>query len=882
MRRSLLAVTCLAASALVIDAQVRPIYDMGAAGLTQVLQRLQTTASVLHTGAHPDDEDSAFIARSARGDHARVAYVSLNRGEGGQNIIGTELFDALGVIRTEELLQARRLDGAEQYFGHTFDYGFSKSRAEAAMKWGERDTLADYVRVIRMFRPLVIYSRFSGTPADGHGHHQEAGYLTPLAYKAAADPNEFPEQLREGLRPWQAKKLYRGIGFNARPDPDAPNVQVQEGIIDPAVGRSYAEISFEGRSQHKTQAQGGIEPRGPIASTLTLMGAGADLKIGPSAAEKSIFDGIDTTVPGLARLAGLPDGTIRAELAAMDAAAKKALADYEPLEPAAIIPALADGLRATRAARAALKSAAGSADARADADFLLAFKEEEFTDALVRAAEVDVDPLASQETVVQGEALEVQVRTFLPAGSRVTPGRTTLSAPVGWGVEPSPGEAPRTGPGFGGRRETPTQVSGFHVSVPANASVTQPYYLKRQRTGDTYKWADGDPKGLPFDPPLLVASTTATIAGIDVTITRPVQYRYADSVRGELRRDINVVPRVAVGVDTPLLVVPLGSTPNQQKLVVRAASFASKPVSGMLRLRLPQGWTSTPTQAPFTLNASGDKTSTPFVVTAPARRTAGRLEIAAEATVDGATFSRDVEVISYPHIQTHRLYWPATTTTQVLDLKVAPVKVGYIMGSGDEVPDAIRRMGVDVTMLDGGMLATGDLSRFDTIVVGIRASEANPDFVANNGRLLDYVRNGGTMIVQYQQQEYANRMMPPYPAGPPTAANPRVTVEDAPVKILVPAHPAFNFPNKITEADFNGWVQERNAYAFSMFDSRYVPLLECADPGEPPVRGAEVYADLGKGRYVYTAYSWFRQLPAGVPGAYRQFANLISLSKAPR
>jgi len=878
MRRSFVAAVCLAASALVIDAQVRPIYDMGAAGMTQILQRLQTTASVLHTGAHPDDEDSAFIARAARGDHARVAYVALNRGEGGQNIIGPELFDALGVIRTEELLQARRLDGAEQFFGHTFDYGFSKSRTEAATKWGERDTLGDYVRVIRMFRPLVVYSRFSGTPTDGHGHHQEAGYLTPLAYKAAADPNEFPEQLREGLRPWQAKKLYRGNFGNARPDAANPTVQVQEGIIDPAAGRSYAEISFEGRSQHKTQAQGGIEPRGPIASTLTLV----DGSVQVPRPEKSIFDGLDTTIPGLAKLAGLPDGSIRAELAAIDAAAKKAVADYQALAPARIIPALTDGLRATRAARAAVKSAGGTADARADADFLLAFKENEFTDALVRAAEVDVDPLATLETVVPGDSVDVNIRTFLSAGSMVTIGKATVSAPASWKIEPLPTEPAASNAGGFGRRELPTSVVSYRLSVPAEAPVTEPYYLKQPRTGDTYKWTDGDPKSLPFAPPLVTASVALTIGGIDVTVSRPVQFRYADAVRGELRRDVNVVPRVAVGLDTPLLVVPLGNTANQQKLVVRATSFSAKPVTGTVRLLLPQGWTSTPAQASFTLNASGDKTSTPFVVTAPARRTAGRLELGAEAVVGGASFSRDVQVISYPHIQTHRLYWPATATAQVFDLKVASVKVGYIMGSGDQVADAIRRMGVDVTMLDGDVLATGDLSRFDTIVVGIRASETNPDFVANNGRLLDYVRNGGTLIVQYQQQEYANKMLPPFPASPPTNANPRVTVEDAPVKILVPGHPAFNFPNKITDADFAGWVQERNAYAFSMFDSRYVPLLECADPGEPPVRGAEVYADVGKGRYVYTAYSWFRQLPAGVPGAYRQFANLISLSKAPR
>jgi len=886
MRRVAIATLVACAFVLAGQAQVRPIYDMGAAGLTQVLQRLQTTASVLHTGAHPDDEDSAFIARAARGDHARVAYVSLNRGEGGQNIIGPELFDALGVIRTEELLQARRLDGAEQFFGHTFDYGFSKSRAEAAMKWGERDTLGDFVRVIRMFRPLVIYSRWNGTPSDGHGHHQEAGYLATLAYKAAADANEFPEQLREGLRPWQAKKFYRGVFGNARPDAGTATVQVQEGIVDPVLGRSYAEIAFEGRSEHKTQAQGGIEARGPIASTLALV----DGTVQHPSPEKTIFDGLDTTVPGIAMLTGLPDGTIRAELAAIDAAAKKALADYEALHPARIVPALADGLRATRAARAALKSSNAPTDARADADFLLALKEDEFVDALVRAAEVDIDPLGGRETVAPGDDVSVSVRTFLPAGSNVKVNKATINAPAGWSIAMVQAQAPLVATGGPGRREAPTTDTPFLVHVPADAPITQPYYLKQPRTGDVYRWADSDPKALPFDPPLLTASVALTIGGVDVAVTRPVQFRYADDVRGELRRDINVVPRVAVGLDTQLLVVPLGAAPNQQQVTVRATGIlpvlqtgsAAPPVTGTLRLHLPQGWTSTPAEAPFTLKASGDSTSAPFVVTAPARRTAGRFEIQAEATVGNMTFSRDMQVVAYPHIQTHRLYWPATVTAQVFDLKVAPVKVGYIMGSGDEVPDAIRRMGVDVTMLNGAALATGDLSRFDTIVVGIRASETNPDFVANNGRLIDYMQRGGTMIVQYQQQEYANRMLPPYPATPPTAANPRVTVEDAPVKILVPNHPAFNFPNKITDADFNGWVQERNSYAFTTFDSKYIPLLETADPGESPVRGAEVYADVGKGRYVYTSYSWFRQLPAGVPGAYRQFANLISLSKAPR
>src|SRR5262245_42148293 len=375
MRRAVFAAFGVSVFVLVGQAQVRPIYDMGAAGLTQILQRLQTTASVLHTGAHPDDEDSAFIARAARGDHARVAYVSLNRGEGGQNIIGPELFDALGVIRTEELLQARRLDGGEQFFTRTFDYGFSKSRAEAAAKWNERDVLGDMVRVIRTFRPLVIYSRFSGTPADGHGHHQLAGYLTPLAYKAAADPNEFPEQLMEGLRPWQARKLYRGVGF--RPDPANPaSVEVATGVFDPALGRTYNEIAAEGRSQHKSQEMGSIEPRGPATSGLRFVDGVVQGRTG----ERTIFDGIDVSIPALASLAGLPQGALAPQLQAIDAAAKKALADYQPLNPGSIVPALAAGLRATRDAREALKSIGGSADARADADFLLSFEERDFTD----------------------------------------------------------------------------------------------------------------------------------------------------------------------------------------------------------------------------------------------------------------------------------------------------------------------------------------------------------------------------------------------------------------------------------------------------------------------------------------------------------------------
>jgi len=561
----------------------------------------------------------------------------------------------------------------------------------------------------------------------------------------------------------------------------------------------------------------------------------------------------------------------------MDAAAKKALQEYQPLDPSRIVPSLVDGIKAVRAARQGVASMSES-DARADAEFLLALKEQEFTEAIIRAAGVVVDPLADAETVVPGGHVDVSVRVFVAEKSNVSVTSMTVNAPFSWTVK-SAGD--RDTPGGRFRREVPSSSARYEVSVPADAPITQPYFLERPRQGDSYQWPQSSPKGEPFAPPQLFGEAKLQIGDVTLFASRPVEYRFADPIRGELRRPVSVVPAVTVGLDANLLIVPTGSAARTQRVVARVTSGSSQPISGSVRLRIPAGWSVSPQEAPFALKNADEQTAAAFTVTAPANRRAGSFDIDAEARVGGATYSRDMEVISYPHIQTHRLYWPAHARAQVVDLKVASVKVGYVMGGGDEVPEAIRRMGIDVTMLDADMLATGDLSQFDTIVVGIRASETRPDFVANNARVLQYVERGGTLIVQYQQGEYIERNMAPYPVS--QKGNPRVTDETAAVKILAPGHPVFTFPNRITADDFNGWVQERNLYAFADFDRRrYTPLLESADPGEPPQQGGELYAEVGKGRYVYTAYAWFRQLPAGVPGAFRQFANLISLSKAPR
>lgn len=853
-----------------IDAQVRPVYDLGTAGLVQALQRLRTTASALHTGAHPDDEDSAFMARTARGDAARVAYLSLTRGEGGQNILGPELFDSLGVIRTEELLQARRLDGGRQFFTRAFDFGFSKTRAETATRWNEREILGDMVRVIRTFRPLVIYARYSGTAADGHGHHQMSGYLTPLAFEAAADPGQFPELAAEGLRPWRVRKLYRSGG--GRQGGAGPTLEIETGVVHPAIGRSYAEIAAHGRSQHKSQEFGAIEPLGPASTTLRLV----TTHVPAPPQERSIFDGLDVTLPGLGALAGLPPDALRAELAAIDRAGAQALAAYEPLAPAAIVPALADGLRAVRAARATLASVKGPADAVADAAFLLSLKEDEFVDVLARAAGIVVDPIASDEVVTRGGATEIALRAFVANPDLVRLTNASVRTPEGWTVTPLTGAAQTAA---AGRRETPTFAARFRVTVPADAPLTQPYFLATPRDGDAYRWAPDAPKGRPFAESILAGAMTLDVAGITITIVEPVTHRLADPVRGELRRDVNVVPAVAVGLDTPLLIVPAGSASRAHRIVATARSFSDRAIDGVLRLRLPPGWIASPPTVSFSLARKGESVAAPFTVTAAARRAIGRYEIGVEASAAGVTFDRDVREVAYPHIQTHRLYPAAAASALVLDLQVAAVRVGYIMGSGDQVADAIRRVGVDVTMLDDEAIAFGDLSRFDTIVVGIRAAEARPAFVTHHARLRTFMEQGGTLIVQYQQSEYIAAGLPPYPAQ--MTGNSRVTDERAPVTMLAPGHPALSFPNRIGAQDFDGWVQERNLYAFTSFDARYQPLLESVDPGEAAQRGGELYAEVGKGRYVYTAFAWFRQLPAGVPGAYRLFANLISLPKAP-
>lgn len=844
------------------NAQVRPINDYGALGLGQLLKRLNTTASVMMIGAHPDDEDSALLAYLARGESARTAYLSLTRGDGGQNIIGPELFEALGVIRTEELLQARRLDGAEQYFTRAYDFGFSKTLAEAKSKWPEDVIKCDVVRAIRLFRPLVVISRFTGTPADGHGQHQYAGYISPIAVKAAADSR----QCTDAGTPWQVLKFYIEQTFR---DTSEPTITINTGQYDPLLGRSYFEIAMEGRSQHRSQGEGRVELRGGQFSGLNLVNGNQNEK------ETSIFQNIDISTKRLA--------------AAVIVA--RALREFDALRPKKSLSALLEGYSANAEQTMQLWEARGpfcdvgnpppsAEDRKNDTEnetlaTNVALKDSELTRAILLSAGIQMDALTENETVVPGETLPATLRVFYPS---------TLDVKILDIDHSPPSVEPLSNPKSVNRRESPSLIAGLTVPIPSESSPTQPFWLVRPRKGDLFEiGVAGSSAVLPFEYLPFYSEVTLEIEGRGVTILLPIHYRYADPSRGEIRREVNIVPVLSVALDRKLVVSPISNKPQTKRIVVSVTNDSAKEQAGNVLLYLDDAdWkTSAPTGSMFSLKTKGDKAAIPFDITIPANTKKGTVTIRASADVGGMKANLTMNVISYPHIQTHRYYTATDAILEVVDLKSVPAKMGYIMGSGDEMPEAIRQIGMNVAMLEEKDLASGDLSKFDTIVVGIRASETRPDMMANKQRLMDYVNNGGNLIMQYQRGNFAQSGLTPYPVttddkqGTTAGSVARVVDENAPVKILEPTNPIFNFPNKITDLDFKGWVQERNAYNLVTFDPKYTPLLESHDAGEQENKGGLVIAKVGKGNWIYCSYSFFRQLPAGVPGAYRLFANML-------
>lgn len=855
--------------------------DRGASGLALSLRRLQTIASLLHTAAHPDDESTELLVYLARGEGARVAYLSLNRGEGGQNGIGPELWDALGVIRTEELRAARKLDGAEQYFTRAFDFGFTRSPEETLQKWNREQILGDMVRVIRMMRPLVLVAGFSGTAADGHGQHQVAGLLTPEAIKAAADPNRFPEQIQnEGLQPWQVLKFY---GRRFMQQVNGPRAEFDVGAFDPVLGRSYFELAADGRSRHRSQDFGMIQSRGLQIRGFPRIQSAVEVP----EVEKSLFTGLDVTLTGIAKFAGAEGARMQPALTRIKELAARALSEYRIEYPDLIAPHLAAGLRETRQLRASLKGLDSAAMATVDG--MLELKERQFGDALARAHGVIIDALSNTEIVTPGESVEVSAKIYLkhkPAGengaSSAAPTVRLRTAEKGWRVDPLSGEpeGPQSGMAFLRIPDKPDVNARFRVVVPEDAVPTQPYWLVKPRTRDQFDWPDESvasfPRNLPFGPPVAQAEVELSLNGERVVLHQPVEYRFADKTFGEIRRELKVAPALTLTMQPSMLVIPAGAANRTREISVEILHNARQATTGTVKLVAPAGWTVDEGSRPIAFTRQSEKTSRTFRVTPPAE-TEGHFDLKAVAESSGRSYSIGYTPVSYPHVETHYIYRAAATTVRLFDVKVAAnLKVGYVMGSGDDGPTALRQMGVKVHLLTPAELASANLTEYDTIVLGIRVYEVNEDVIANNKRLLDYVANGGTLIVQYNKQEFAQGNFAPYPVK--MARADRVTDENAPITVLAPEHPLFNFPNKIGPEDWKAWVQERGLYFLSEWDSHYTPLLAAPDDTGRVLNGGQLIAKYGKGNYVFTGYAWFRQFPVGVPGAYRLFANLVSLS----
>jgi LmbE family N-acetylglucosaminyl deacetylase len=848
--------------------------DVGTVAAGLLLRRLEGVKRVLMIGAHPDDEDSGFLAEMALGQGAETAYLSLTRGDGGQNLIGPELFEGLGVIRTGELEAARALDGGRQYFTRAFDFGYSKTAAEALSLWPREALLADVVEVIRRFRPQVVVSVFSGTPSDGHGHHQAAGVMTREAFRAAGDPERFPEQLVEGLEAWQPLKLLQTSRRRFVPETQPVNgeIDIAMGEMDRLLGRSRFQIAMDSRSQHRSQRMGAAQPLGPISSGVVLVDA-----LVPNA-EEGVFSGVDTTLVGLAsELPAVIGAGVAMRLGAYRSAVGRARRSLgsDPHEAAVHL------LSAARALDTILEEGLDAEGvASRHLQRTLAEKRALVTRALASAAGVVFDVRASDDLLVPGQTVEVAA--FLWNGSafglrdpEVMLGRRG----DGW-------EVTRTGvEGLGpdGILAPGTLATwGFEVEVPATAEASRLYYLREDRDGAMYRWPeDASLRGQPRDPATVSGTVSFGVgAGVDaeVSLEKPWRFVGLDQALGEFEEPVLVVPRVSVRV-TPTRAVWPARVSSARPVSVSVRTEADEGASGQVRLEPPAGWRVVPAEQEFVLSGAGSERTLTFEVAPTDQLRTGVHGLRAVATgSDGETYADGFSLVDYPHIERAVMLRDAETEISVVDVRVREgIRLGYVMGTGDDGLEAIRQMGVDVDLLTVDQVRDGDFDAYDVLVLGVRAYEAREEVRAANEQILDFARRGGVVVNQYNQYEFSNGGYAPHRLviGRPA---PRVSVETQPVRVLRPDAPVFTSPNRLTADDFDGWVQERGLYFASEWDDAFVPLLEMNDPGEPARRGSLLVSSVGEGVYVYAALSFFRQWSQRVPGAYRLFANLISLN----
>jgi LmbE family N-acetylglucosaminyl deacetylase len=854
-----------------------PAQDSGAAGTWQKLLKLRTTASLMHTTAHPDDEHGGMLARASRGEGARVSLLTLNRGESGDNAIGAELFDGLGLIRTEELVVADRYYGVDrQYFTTVIDYGFSKRLEEAFDKWGREAVLRDVVRVIRIERPFVLVARFQGNERDGHGNHQTAGLITQLAWKAAGDPNMFPEQIKEGLRPWQPFKLYMG---GVRENEDW-TVKIDAGEYSPALGDSFNNFARYGLSFQRSQTSGRYNPHaGPSPGYYKLLQSTLPGR-GPK--EESFFDGLDTRLAALPALLGRPAPQGSA-LDGIDAEIDAAFTAFTMENPAAVVPSLARGLNTTRRA---IKVSASEPDVL----FVLRVKEQQFMDAINTALGMNLSAVAqpagvqdpsgpfaafapppAMGPVVPGQAFDVRAILTNRSRTPVTSPQIALDSRGGFDIRGDAAERAAL-------NYNESAVRRFGVTVAQDAPLSKPYFSRASIQDSRYEIDDVSQLHRPASQPALTAMARYTVEGANVELREVVQNREAQLPYGYAMRELKVVPVIAVNVRPRQAIVPLAMSKKSLPVKVELLNNKEGAVTGALALRLPAGWTSDPAQAPFTFARAGEKRQYEFTVSVPSLENRD-YRIEAVATADGREYREGYDAIEKRDLETRLLYRNATVGVRGIDVRIAPgLNVGYVMGIGDDVPGGIAQLGAKVTLLGEQDLASGNLRQFDAIMTGTRAYAVRDDLRTYNQRLLDYVQDGGNLIVLYNTQELDPRRFAPLP-GELTQRAEEVSEEDSPVEMLTPDHAVFRAPNVITKSDFAGWVEQRGSKFWASWDKGYTPLIATWDKGQQPQRGGWLHARHGKGHYTYFAYAFHRQLPYGVPGAYRLLANLLSMGK---
>ena len=807
-----------------------------ASAILQELREFRECGSVLYIAAHPDDENTQFIAYIAKERAMRVGYLSLTRGEGGQDLIGPELGDPLGVIRTQELLAARRIDGGQQFFTRAKDFGFSKDYEQTLAKWDRQAVLSDVVRVIREFRPDVIVTRFPPEPGGTHGHHTASTVLALEAFKLAGDPKAFPEQLggKQGLFPWQPKRIF----WNAfRGSGGRPTLHLDIGGYLPLLGESVGQISALSRSSHRSQGYGSIASYGSRLDEFQPLDG--------QPAGKDLFDGIDTTwgrwwMP--VNIGKMVDDIVN---------------HFDPTNPSASVPAIL-------AIRARLITELTSADHSNGSDTQPPGKKLRQLDQILQAClGLYAETTVPQSEVVPGETLKLRHAAMVGSGVSVR-----------WKAMVYPGNV-REEVGADLLANQPV-VHDATQPLPVTAPLTEPYWLRDEGTPGMYRVDDPALIGKPENPPAFPLEYIFEVGGQELRIPDEPLRVTADPVKGEIRRELDVVPPVSLAPGHDVQIFAPGS---EHPMDVEIKAYRDNQ-NGTLALDAPAGWKVSPESQPFKLAATGDHARFTFNVTAPAQPTT--VLLTARATIDGKTYDTSRQEIRYEHIPPQLLQPPARVKAVCLDLQIRGKEIGYLPGAGDRTAEAVAAMGYHVTPLTGADLTPERLRAFDAVVIGVRAFNVRTDLAAGLPALFAYVENGGTVVEQYNTpNDLRNPRLAPYdltldrnlPAH-------RVTNENAPVTLLAPDNPVFNTPNKIVPSDFDGWVQERGLNFPSEWDkAHWMPLLACSDPGEAPLTSGLLVADYGKGHFVYTGLSFFRQLPAGVPGAYRLFANLISLGK---